>query len=36
VTEVWYEFGAQGNNWLEDAAGEDGQWMIQGQLSFSF
>jgi hypothetical protein len=36
VTEVWYEFGAQGNNWLADAAGEDGQWMIQGQLSFSF
>lgn len=23
-------------NWLEDATGEDGQWLIQGQLSFSF
>jgi hypothetical protein len=23
-------------NWLEDAANEDGQWFIQGQLSFSF
>ncbi|MFM1822462.1 MAG: hypothetical protein RI967_728 [Planctomycetota bacterium] len=23
-------------NWLEDASTEDGQWFIQGQLSFSF
>jgi len=27
---------AAGNNWLEDAAGEDGQWMLQAQMSFSF
>ncbi len=27
---------ASGNNWLEDESGEDGQWMIQAQLSFSF
>jgi hypothetical protein len=27
---------ASGNNWLTDAANEDGQWMIQAQMSFSF
>ena len=27
---------AEGNNLLEDADGEDGQWLIQAQLSFSF
>jgi len=27
---------AAGNNWLEDAAGEDGQWLLQAQMSFSF
>ncbi len=27
---------ASGNNWLEDSSDEDGQWMIQAQLSFSF
>jgi len=27
---------AAGNNWLGDAAGEDGQWMLQAQMSFSF
>ena len=27
---------ASGNNWLFDANGEDGQWMLQAQLSFSF
>ena len=29
-------FAASGNNWLDDAAGEDGQWMLQAQMSFSF
>jgi hypothetical protein len=29
-------FPASGNNWLQDTAGEDGQWMVQAQLSFSF
>ena len=29
-------FAASGNNWLQDTAGEDGQWMVQAQLSFSF
>jgi len=24
------------NNWIEDPAGEDGQWLIRTQLSFSF
>ena len=24
------------NNWVEDPAGEDGQWLIRTQLSFSF
>jgi len=27
---------ASGNNWLTDSGTEDGQWMIQAQLSFSF
>ncbi|MDI9403079.1 MAG: porin [Limnohabitans sp.] len=27
---------AAGNNWLADNAGEDGQWLIQAQMSFSF
>ena len=27
---------ASGNNWLDDADGEDGQWMLQAQMSFSF
>ena len=27
---------ASGNNLLQDANGEDGQWLIQAQLSFSF
>jgi hypothetical protein len=27
---------ASGNNWLADGAGEDGQWMLQAQMSFSF
>jgi len=25
---------AAGNNWLGDATGEDGQWMLQAQMSF--
>jgi len=29
-------FASSGNNWLQDAANEDGQWMLQAQLSFSF
>jgi hypothetical protein len=32
---IW-EFPASGNNWLADGAGEDGQWMLQAQMSFSF
>jgi hypothetical protein len=32
---IW-ESPASGNNWLEDGAGEDGQWMLQAQMSFSF
>jgi len=31
-----WSFPASGNNWLQDANGEDGQWMLQAQLSFSF
>lgn len=31
-----WEFPASGNNWLADGAGEDGQWMLQAQMSFSF
>ncbi len=27
---------AAGNNWLEDATDEDGQWVLRTQLSFSF
>jgi len=27
---------AAGNNWLDDATGEDGQWLLQAQMSFSF
>jgi hypothetical protein len=27
---------AAGNNWLGDATGEDGQWLLQAQMSFSF
>jgi len=33
--DLW-ESPAIGNNWLEDADNEDGQWMLQAQLSFSF
>ncbi len=42
VSIYWWEHGAAGNNWLPDTdsdgfpTDEDGQWMIQGQLSFSF
>jgi hypothetical protein len=32
---IW-ETPASGNNWLEDGTGEDGQWMLQAQMSFSF
>jgi hypothetical protein len=32
---IW-ETPATGNNWLEDGAGQDGQWMLQAQMSFSF
>jgi hypothetical protein len=32
---IW-ETPATGNNWLEDGTGEDGQWMLQAQMSFSF
>jgi hypothetical protein len=32
---IW-EFPASGNNWLADGTGEDGQWMLQAQMSFSF
>jgi len=32
---LWEE-PASGNNWLADGAGEDGQWMLQAQMSFSF
>jgi hypothetical protein len=32
---IW-ESPASGNNWLADGAGEDGQWMLQAQMSFSF
>ena len=35
VTGLWAANG-QGNNWLADDAADDGQWMIQAQLSFSF
>jgi len=35
IGSIW-GFSASGNNWLEDTDGEDGQWMIQAQLSFSF
>jgi hypothetical protein len=35
VTGLW-AVAADGNNLLEDDAGEDGQWLIQAQLSFSF
>jgi len=31
-----YAFEGRSNNWVEDAAGNDGQWMIRTQLSFSF
>ena len=27
---------AAGNNWLQDATDEDGQWVLRTQLSFSF
>ena len=27
---------AIGNDWVEDPANQDGQWMLRGQLSFSF
>jgi hypothetical protein len=32
----FYAFEGRSNNWVEDAAGNDGQWMIRTQLSFSF
>jgi len=32
---IW-ETPASGNNWLADGTGEDGQWMLQAQMSFSF
>jgi hypothetical protein len=32
---IW-EFPASGNNWLADGTDEDGQWMLQAQMSFSF
>ena len=32
---IW-EGAASGNNWLADGTGEDGQWMLQAQMSFSF
>lgn len=31
----WTKEGAE-NNWLQDASGEEGQWMIQAQVSVSF
>jgi hypothetical protein len=31
-----YEVYAIGNNWLADAPGNDGQWVVRSQLSFSF
>ena len=31
----WTKEGSE-NNWLQDAAGEDGQWTIQAQISLSF
>ena len=31
-----WEGAASGNNWLADGTGEDGQWMLQAQMSFSF
>ena len=35
ITSDW-AYAASANNWLEDDSSEDGQWMIQAQLSFSF
>ena len=35
VTGLW-AVAADCNNLLEEDAGEDGQWLIQAQLSFSF
>ena len=35
ISDAWETAGA-GNNWLADDSAEDGQWMIQAQLSFSF
>lgn len=35
VAGQWTKEGAE-NNWLQDAAGEDGQWTIQAQISVSF
>ena len=32
----FYAFEGRSNNWVEDVAGNDGQWMIRTQLSFSF
>ncbi len=31
-----YEGAASSNNWLLDGSGEDGQWVLRTQLSFSF
>jgi hypothetical protein len=35
VAGQWVKEGAE-NNWLQDAAGQDGQWTVQAQLSLSF
>jgi len=35
VSAIYAPF-AISNNWIEDPAGEDGQWLIRTQLSFSF
>ncbi len=35
VSDEWLGAGL-GNNWQQDEADEDGQWMLQAQLSFSF
>ena len=35
VSAIYAPF-AISNNWVEDPAGEDGQWLIRTQLSFSF
>lgn len=35
ISGQWTKEGAE-NNWLQDAAGEDGQWTVQAQISVSF